>query len=166
MNGSLKNLEPLWTRSAIEMVEPLLHKDMKVFEFGSGSSTIWFAERVKEVITLESSPEWTRIVNEWIKERNITNVTAHLRDITKGEYMSPILAGREAEFDLILVDGAFRRVESFERAIPKLKMNGYLLIDDSQTYSWSGVFNIPSVKVYQESIPDKTGKKLSIFRRL
>jgi len=159
-------LRPLWTPQSIDMVRPYLDKKMKVFEWGSGSSTIWFAKKTEFVWTLESSLEWNDRVAKWIAERNLDNVVQIVRDITSGDYMLPIMDMQDKKFDVILVDGAFRRVEAFERSVPKLKHNGIMLLDDSQNYSWRGAFEIPNMEVVDESLPDKTGKKMTIFRRV
>ncbi len=38
-------------------------KNLVLFEFGSGNSTLFFAERVKNVISVEHNKEWYQIVN-------------------------------------------------------------------------------------------------------
>src|SRR5437016_5174452 len=37
---------PWYTYSAIHFLEPRLRDDLKVFEYGSGHSTLWYAARV------------------------------------------------------------------------------------------------------------------------
>lgn len=49
---------PWYTYPAIEFLENKIDKNWKIFEFGSGQSTLWWAERVTEVISLESDQNW------------------------------------------------------------------------------------------------------------
>jgi len=49
---------PFYTPAAIRKIETLLNTDSRVFEWGSGISTIWFAKRVKKVISVENNEEW------------------------------------------------------------------------------------------------------------
>jgi putative heme iron utilization protein len=49
-------LHPNWpwlTKEAILLLERLLRPDDIGLEFGSGRSTIWFAERVEKLISIE-----------------------------------------------------------------------------------------------------------------
>ncbi|QNH55640.1 MAG: hypothetical protein H2674_14390, partial [Limnospira indica BM01] len=45
---------PWYTYPAIEFIENKISSDFKVFEYGSGQSTLWWAERVLKVISVES----------------------------------------------------------------------------------------------------------------
>jgi len=47
------NLIPLLNQGTIYFLESVLTKDTEVLETGSGASTVWFAERVKNVISWE-----------------------------------------------------------------------------------------------------------------
>jgi hypothetical protein len=51
---------------------------MKVFEYGSGGSTIFFAERVAEVFTVEHDSEWYSLVSRALAQRGITNCSYQL----------------------------------------------------------------------------------------
>ena len=49
---------PWCTYPFIKFIEPKLNKDFSVFEYGSGNSTIWYAQRVKEIISVENDEDW------------------------------------------------------------------------------------------------------------
>ena len=55
---------PWFSYPFIDFLTPRLSKELTVFEFGSGNSTSFFAQRVKKVISIEHNKEWYRIVNE------------------------------------------------------------------------------------------------------
>src|SRR5262249_26106778 len=56
--GPLSDGLPWMPFPAIEFLETLLTPDAKVFEFGSGGSTIFFAARVCELVTVEHDADW------------------------------------------------------------------------------------------------------------
>lgn len=60
-SGDIKPI-PWLAPKVIEHLESLLTPDMEVIEHGSGGSTLWFAERVKHVIAMESDIDWFQIV--------------------------------------------------------------------------------------------------------
>jgi ubiquinone/menaquinone biosynthesis C-methylase UbiE len=160
---------PLWTPNTTIEVSKILHKGMRVYEFGSGFSTLWVANRVGSIVTLEHSAEWYLIVNKLIAERGVKNVHCELRDIRTGDYMTHILSFPDGSFDFVIVDCAFRRVEAMQHAINKVVRGGYILLDDSQAFSWQGCFSfVPDfgIEVHKKIEPDESGKTATIFRRL
>ncbi|MDM8553380.1 hypothetical protein QUF75_01435 [Desulfococcaceae bacterium HSG7] len=61
LNGSktpLKDVQPWIAFGAIRFLEKHLHEDMHVFEYGIGGSTLFFAKRVKAVVSIEHDKEW------------------------------------------------------------------------------------------------------------
>ena len=59
---------PWWTFSAIAEVEAHLaaHPGARVFEYGSGASTIWLARRAGAVISVEHDTGWYRHVSDHV----------------------------------------------------------------------------------------------------
>src|SRR5512143_3931277 len=49
---------PWMTYSAIEFLTRRVRKDLTVFEFGCGASTLWWAARVARVVSVEHDPGW------------------------------------------------------------------------------------------------------------
>lgn len=134
-----------------------LNRNMKVFEWGSGGSTIFFAERVEEVVTIEHDKNWYAPVSKALAQRGITNCSYQLHEpkpiagslttidesqssgfiyddyyvgTTVHQYVRAIDAHTDHTFDLILVDGR-SRTECIKHAIPKIKFDGYLMLDNS-----------------------------------
>ena len=50
--------KPFYSPSAIRKIESLLNTNSRVFEWGSGISTIWYAKRVKELVSIEHDKTW------------------------------------------------------------------------------------------------------------
>ncbi|MGB3614085.1 MAG: hypothetical protein WBA10_09850 [Elainellaceae cyanobacterium] len=49
---------PWWTYSAIEFVSTLARPDFRVFEYGGGQSTLWWASQIARVTTIDHDQEW------------------------------------------------------------------------------------------------------------
>lgn len=140
---------PWWTLDAIGKVDEFLKQrpGARVFEYGSGASTVWLARRSGEVISVEHDASWTAMVAE--RTAPYSHVTVHYvppeparadRRYSSGRkgyadksferYVSQIdTAG--GPFDLIIVDGRCR-VACLERAQQHLKPDGIILFDNAR----------------------------------
>src|SRR5687767_14656423 len=49
--------------SAIDFLSSRVRRDWRVCEFGSGNSTLWWAERVASVVSVEHDRAWSAIVS-------------------------------------------------------------------------------------------------------
>lgn len=67
--------------SAVSYLEYILRPDMTVCEFGGGGSTVWLADRVKEVYTYENNLDWYLK----IKEFKLHNVTLRYSEEWRGD---------------------------------------------------------------------------------
>lgn len=111
--------------SSTSFIAPLV-KGKRVFEFGSGMSTLWFADHCKEVVSVESNPEWAKLVAQ--KTRGLNH--AHLIYAgTKSDYLEAIeRAG--GNFDVILIDGLYRN-ECVQIARSYLNPGGMVVVDNT-----------------------------------
>ncbi len=134
-----------WNFAASDRVEALLatHPGARVFEFGSGASTVWLCKRGAKVISVEHDSDWAEIVRSRIPE----GVTLTLvgpdstfdaayasgkngsTDLSFRAYASSIDAQLE-QFDLIIIDGR-ARTQCLTHALPRLAPGGTILFDDS-----------------------------------
>ena len=115
---------PSYSVAAMHFLEERLKKDLQVFEFGSGFSSLFYARKCKSVIAIEHDQEW---FNE-IKSHNTSNLSIFLKDL-ENEYDKSIL-GFEQNFDLIIVDGRNRN-KCIYNSISKLTQSGVIILDDS-----------------------------------
>jgi predicted O-methyltransferase YrrM len=51
---------PWMAPAAVRRLETLLGPNLTLLELGSGSSTAWYAERCKQVVSVEPDPAWAR----------------------------------------------------------------------------------------------------------
>lgn len=118
---------PWVTYSFIDFIKERLNKSQKVFEYGSGSSTLFYAKRVGKVVSVEHDQSWyQKIVGS--KPENAEMIFTKLE--TGGEY-SKKAALLEEKFDIIIVDGR-DRVNCCLESIQALSPSGVIVLDDSE----------------------------------
>jgi len=124
-----KNRRPIpwFAYPFIDFLSPRLTKDLVLFEFGSGSSSSFFAERVKQVISIEHNKEWFEIVNK----TKPNNVKLILTDSDSVDDYLNYLTKLNEKVDVIIVDGLHRN-ECLINALEKLSENGVIILDDSE----------------------------------
>jgi hypothetical protein len=115
---------PWMNYSVISFMDRRLRSSHRLFEYGCGNSTKWFADRVDEVVSIEDSQEWVDI----IKPQLPPNAQVVLKE-TKHAYIEEIKNHRQ--FDIVLVDGKWRN-ESLKYATTSLTDGGVLILDDAQ----------------------------------
>ena len=118
---------PWVTYSFIDFIKNRINKNQDIFEYGSGSSTIFYAERAKSVTSVEHDKGWfDRVKNT--SPGNAEMIFCHLEK--DGEYAQKAkLLNRK--FDIIIVDGR-DRVNCCKYSIDALSNQGVLVLDDSE----------------------------------
>ncbi|MBL8295584.1 MAG: class I SAM-dependent methyltransferase [Bryobacterales bacterium] len=95
----------------------------RVFEWSSGTSTIWFERHCAEVVSVEDNEEWYRFVAQRVSKARLS--------CREGEqYVQAIAEFPERYFDLISIDGS-HRLACYQLALRHLKPGGILLIDNT-----------------------------------
>ncbi|WP_456403778.1 hypothetical protein [Hydrogenimonas sp.] len=122
---------PWVTYSFIDFISERLNKEMDLFEFGSGNSTLWYARRVNRVVSLEHDYRW---FVEY-KERVPDNVSLFYRELEEGGAYAKFLETMDHLFDIVVVDGR-ERVECIRHTVGSLKEGGVIVLDDSERESY------------------------------
>lgn len=135
---------PWMSYRAIAFLRKYAQPGMKVFEYGSGGSTVFFARRGCVVRSTEDDPQWYRGVSQKIAPMGFADVSICLHEFdfsTEENFRaSPYLAeiSREAPHDIIVVDGqdwSYRiRPICFAEAEKHLSAGGIIVVDDSWRY--------------------------------
>lgn len=134
---------PWYTYPAIEFLEDKVKSDFLVFEFGSGQSTLWWAERVKKVISIESDQNWFNEITQQMPQ----NVKLNLES-DEQKYANFILPYPDQYFDVIIVDGINRNV-CLEKSLGKLKENGLIIFDNTDDYRYDSSLRLLSSLGYK-----------------
>lgn len=110
----------------IAFLEKRLKKDMNLFEYGSGYSTVFFSKLVARVTSVEYERTWYDIVAKKVGD-NVDLVFCE--EDYDGEYCRCI--GRtKYQYDMVVVDG-IDRVSCIRQSIASLSGGGVVLLDDS-----------------------------------
>lgn len=120
---------PWWNVAATREIEQFLaaRPGARVFEWGSGASTVWLARRAGEVISVEHDADW--LGKFAAQTKPFENVRLLHRSIDTASYVDAIGECSDM-FDLIVVDGR-QRVACLEKAKSRLAPGGAILFDDS-----------------------------------
>ena len=116
---------PFLNRHTIAYIETLINKSTRVLEFGAGGSTIWFAQRVKKIVSFENSEKWFYKISDRLKDLGLDNADLFFDPL----YWRPgLIVG---EFDLIFIDGK-KRLPCAKNSIGNLAEKGIVILDNSE----------------------------------
>jgi precorrin-6B methylase 2 len=118
---------PWVTYSFIDFISGRLNNTLNIFEFGSGNSTIWYAKKVKSVISVEHDENWF----EKIKNNMPDNVNINYKKLVYGGEYSNFSNLLNKKFNIIIVDGR-DRVNSIINSTNSLCKDGVIILDDSE----------------------------------
>ena len=116
---------PWYTYAAINFLEARIHQGMTVFEYGCGSSTLWYAARVGSVVSVEHDHTWY----ERVKRELPHNVELVKQDLCGGDYPKEA-TGHGRLFDLIVIDGRERN-RCAMACVEALAEDGVVIWDDT-----------------------------------
>ena len=121
---------PWYTYPAIEFIEPRIQPGFRVFEYGSGWSTLWWAQRVADVVAVEHDAQWSALV----QPRLPPNARVSLR--TEADRYVTEIDACGGEFDVVIVDGEHRN-QCARAAAARVKRSGAIVFDNSDRRSYA-----------------------------
>lgn len=136
--------EPWVSKSAIIRLQDLLTTDMRGLEWGSGASTLWYSQRLKELHTYEHNESWFLKLKDHIDNHlDASNISLfHVASTITGEpqyqgakdgYFEEYSKAPHSSglYDAIFVDGRARSA-CLKTAVAKLNPGGILVLDDAR----------------------------------
>ncbi len=134
---------PWWTYRATAFVERWLQgrNEARVFEYGSGASTVWLARRAPTVYSVEHDAGFASVLRPLLPDPSVLIQCEARADPTpqvpsrkepNREFFEYVHAIDEVsgDFDLVVVDGR-ARIACVQMAMGRLKPGGLILLDDS-----------------------------------
>lgn len=122
---------PWWSYGFIDFVIGRLNSEMSVLEFGSGGSTVWLSQRVKQVVSIENDLNWSKIVKSFIPE-NVQIIETLTPEYLKKED----LPDQEQQFDVLIIDSLAHRINCAKAGLPFLKLEGVVIWDNTDGSDW------------------------------
>lgn len=117
---------PWYTYAAVQWLDQLDLSGLDVFEFGSGNSTVWWAERCRSLTSVEHDPDWY--------DRTVSKVppsTDYLLISDPAEYVGAC----SSDYDVIIVDGVYR-YDCAAQAVNHLRDGGLIIVDNGD-WMWN-----------------------------
>lgn len=175
LNGkrnSVDDKKPWLSFGAIEFIDKIVRPEMVVFEYGSGGSTLFWAQKVKNVISIEHNKEWYSRMKEEFEKQQIGNIEYTLIEAEADEGFSAknkldpknyLSTDKEFEgknfksyveaidkkpyefYDVIVVDGR-ARPSCILHSIDRIRVNGYLIVDNTERDYYLSAFQFDKNK--------------------
>ena len=116
---------PWYTYPSIEYLDQFDYTGKKIFEFGCGNSSKYWAARAGKVTSVEDNPQWFA---KWQRELTAPNQQVLLR--REDETYENAVLESDIQYDVIIIDGK-RRARCCQTALQRLAPGGLVILDDS-----------------------------------
>jgi len=123
------NIMPWYTKPMLDVLVTWPLAEWSVFEYGAGWSTLWYASRCLNVVSVDNNAAWV----DSLRKAAPANVVVHHHD-NQPSYINSIDA--YGKFDLIIVDGAWRECCA-PKVMEHIKPGGYVILDNAEGVGWS-----------------------------
>jgi len=128
---------PWMNYSVIAFLNERLKKNMSLFEYGSGYSTLYFAKKVGSVTSVEYNKTWYEDIKK-IKPHNVQIIYQEIEPC--GKYCQTINSHGKGEYDIVVVDGR-ERFSCTKIALSKISSSGVIILDDSHREEYQEIFS-------------------------
>jgi predicted O-methyltransferase YrrM len=157
--------------AAIGFLRRRIRSDWSVLELGAGRSTLWFARRAGRVVSFEDNGFWAEQTQARLAQLSLDNVDLRVQPIE--ELPGAVTALPDAAFDLVVVDfleaPAVTRIDALKPAMEKVRLGGWLLLDDSDRPGYAAAFELLNGWRFRKFVGVKDGWpeacETGIFRR-
>lgn len=117
---------PWMNYSVVELIADRLCDSFSVFEFGSGFSTCFFADRVRSVVSVEYDRDWYDQVASMVPD----NAEVIFEVVDGSDRYSNTILDQGNRFDVVVVDGKNRN-RCLKNATKATSDKGVIILDDS-----------------------------------
>ena len=124
---------PWLTKDSVKILSSMLKTQDKGVEFGSGRSTIWFAKKIKHLISIEHDPKWHNKVRKLIDSESLSEKVDYYLKESESDYANACDLIENESIDFCLIDGIFRD-QCTLKMLPKIKKGGILILDNINWY--------------------------------
>jgi hypothetical protein len=124
-----KDLNPIpwWPYNFTHFLNLRLRPEFKLFEYGSGNSTLYLQNKVSSIISIENNLLWFNKLSFLVHSRK------NLIFVNDEDYVDAIGSDK---YDIICIDG-IKRNECVYKCINNLTYNGIIIIDDTDRVEYN-----------------------------
>lgn len=151
--------EPWWNPLAISYLAAHLKRGDRVWEWGSGGSTVWLVEHGAKVTSIEEDVEWAAKVQERCPAADVRFVGGSEHGVLRSrqwevseKFFDDCVSAIDEEPDesvaVVIVDGRCR-LDCVRHAVPKVREGGLIALDDSEQPFLSFAPFIPELDGWQ-----------------
>ncbi len=167
--NSVADAQPWMAFGAIDFLRKRITKAMKVFEYGSGGSTLFWSKLASKVVSIEHHEGWYLQMKNVLEQKGIRNVDfrylppdpestpQQLSSNDPDSYLSAdesyagirfknyVLSIEEfsaGSLDVVIVDGR-ARPSCIKHAVSKVAKGGYLVVDNTERDYYLRNFKFP-----------------------
>lgn len=123
---------PWLVSTIVDYLEGRLKPGDRGIEWGSGRSTVWFAQRVERLVSVEHKPYWYARISAELARQGLRNVEYHFCAEERG-YCAVADHFPPESFDFCLVDGLARDRCALS-ALSLVKPGGIVIVDNCNRY--------------------------------
>lgn len=124
---------PWITYSAIHFLDARVTDTMRVFEYGAGNSTKWWATRAAHVTSVEHD-------HDWVSQLTDLPDSVALLERALGEGYTEAIEGR-GPFEVVVIDGR-NRVASTRTSLAELADQGVIVFDNSDRPDYQEAYEL------------------------
>lgn len=118
---------PWYTYCSIKFLQSRLQNDFRVFEYGSGNSSLWYSSRVNDVVTVEDHTEWAAKMRD--------SAPPNLKVVHEPDLDNyPTVITKYEKFDIVVIDGRTRQA-CVTPALKSVTNDGIIILDDFERWS-------------------------------
>ena len=115
---------PWYSYPSIEYLSSLDFREKTIFEYGSGNSSAFWAQRCLHIVSVEDNEDWYEIVSASL------NANQRLLLVTEREPYIAAVSQSSGRPDVIIIDGS-HRFACAQAAIEVLASGGLIILDNS-----------------------------------
>lgn len=164
---------PYMCWGAIDLLRREVGEGTKVFEYGSGGSTVFLAGLGAELVSVEHDAQWYGLIQKRLVDLDLNRVDhrfvppvypASWGDLGRGDvygsgmeryvgmdfrdYVEVINEFPDSYFDVLIIDGR-ARVKCAQVGLAKVRNGGLLLLDDSRRARYGEIRRLLEKQVYR-----------------
>jgi hypothetical protein len=127
---------PWYTYPSIDFLKYRNYSDKTILEFGGGQSTLWWAERARQVVTIEGNHDWYLQLKAQIPANvDLNCVSMENASVNTAQVREVLASKRPSKYDVIVIDGLYRD-EMVDIAVSVLAEDGAIICDNAETYGF------------------------------